>query len=1068
MSRLGWYSRRLRSMGVREVLSRATRSAKALRSRVADAPHVSDLIGSHDSEVILERFRSGVDRPVLLDRQRAQAIRDDNPAFVASLVGAADRAVQNSFQFFGYPAVTLTSPIDWHYDPLSDIHWPNLPSRRINHRVGAGDVKWIWELNRLQHLPWLAQAWLFTGDSRYERAAFEHLDSWIEQNEPGHGIAWRGAFEAGIRAISIAIAVQGFRDSAELTRARFDRILTIMAQSGERCWNDRSLFSSANNHLVGEMAGLAVIALLFPELAASSEWEASAVSMLSAEAGKQILADGAGAEQAIGYQLFTVELLHLVATLLTQRDGHAPKAITDAITRSALFLTVVIGDQDPAPRYGDDDGGFALRLGPEPVRTVREHLGLVSPCSWGVAAGGVGADTLTAQWYQSMNRSCSVEPAVDSAAQGVEQPSAFYARNGGLVVLRDGRRRTTMDIGPLGYLSIAAHGHADALAVTLSIDGQDLISDPGTGSYYGHPDWRRSMRSTRAHATVSIDGQDQSINGGSFMWAGHARTRVHRIDLDAGVVDAEHDGYTRLPGRPIHRRWLIARPGESAQLVVDMITGAGVHEVRSSWPLHPSLDIQRTEFGHSISRNGSTIAQLQHASTASLAIDEVRGDRRQNLGWWSERLESRIPAWWLSAVANAELPILIATLINPMDGPVAQDLAVDLKHDEITAHWEENGTIRTVNIPISDAGLPEIPRALWVSTSMSTRGGISTYVRNMRSTELWRQWNITHVSTHRNGAMATRVAVFAVGYSRFVWQLSTNRPQIVHIHMSSYGSFARKFMMMWTAKAFRVPVVLHVHGSQFNEFSVRAPRAIRRLIRATLERADAVIALGNAWAADLHRIAPLARIDVVPNAIRPNQPVPHRRHNPIHIVFLGELGERKGTFVLLEAWARLTAHLGTESARLTLAGDGEVDRARALTSSLNIDASVDIRGWLSEADVEALLSDAQVLVLPSLHEGQPMAILEAMSRGMCVIASDVGGIPEMLGESGGILVSPGDVEALSAALQVALTNDDLRSHYGAAALQRTEGEFNIDLAAGRIDRLYRTIMQRRDSGRLAP
>lgn len=702
MSVPGWYARRLRSMGAREILWRATKKLETARTSRTRVDGTRAVTGSLDPRVALERFRSGTGRPILLDRQRAQTIRDENPELVDSLLSAADLAVQHSFQFFGYPAATLGRPINWHYDPIANVHWPQNSSHRINHRFVDGDAKWIWELNRLQHLPWLAQAWLFSGDARYERAAFEHLDSWIAQNPPGRGIAWRGAFEAGIRAISIAIALQGLRDSDELTVDRFDRIRTVLAESARRCWQDRSLYSSANNHLVGEMAGLAVVALMFPELESASEWEASAVRILSAEADKQILADGAGAEQAVGYQIFTVELLQVVAALLLERDGHAPTAILGAIARSAAYLSAVIEVDDPEPRYGDCDEGFALRLGPEAVPTVRGHLNTVSAFTSVAAGHGLGGSTLTALWYRAAARCTTIEAAKPTAVVRPGESSGLYSPDGGLVVLRTGRRRTTMDVGPLGYLSIAAHGHADALAITVSLDGQDVISDPGTGSYYGHPGWRPSMRGTRAHATVCIDRQDQSINAGPFMWLRHAHTRVREVDLAAGVVDAEHDGYTRLPGHPVHRRWLIAPRNDRSQLVVDMITGSGHHEVRASWPLHPSLDAKPIPRGHIVSRDDSAVAQLLYASTVPLRIDAERGNVVENLGWWSDRFESRTPAWWLGAVGNTELPIVIATLITPMDGHVTDGLSVELQSGRITVHWKENGEARAVDIPVRE------------------------------------------------------------------------------------------------------------------------------------------------------------------------------------------------------------------------------------------------------------------------------------------------------------------------------------------------------------------------------
>ena len=709
MATLGWYARRLRSMDKRELLWRTRRAGLSLLPATRwdqrpDMVLVSD--GKPDWEHALERFRADANRPVLLDRQHALAISEHTPTLVAGLLDSADRVAKYSFRYFGHPEVSLKQPINWQYDPIAKVQWPDVDSRRIDHRVAAGDAKWIWELNRLQHLPWLAQAWLFTGDSRYSSAAFEQLDSWIDQNPPGQGIAWRGAFEAGVRAISIAVALQGLRDAPELTVERYRRIVRVLANSAWRCWRDRSRFSSANNHLIGEMAGLAVVAILLPELKLACGWEKRAVETLCVEADRQIMSDGSGAEQAVGYQMFAVELLHVVAALLAQRDGGAPRPIAEAIARSSAFLAAVVGQDDPDPRYGDNDEGFALRLGPEPVRTVRDHLGIVAASGFGTVSTEAGRDSLGAQWYGAVAQSVRAPGfAADSARAPTTGPDSHFAADGGLVVLRDGRRRVTMDVGPLGYLSIAAHGHADALAVTLSDDGQDLIGDPGTGSFYGHPQWRAMMRGTRAHATVSVDGQDQSVIGGAFLWSQHAHTHVRGVDLSAGVVDAEHDGYTRLKGRVMHRRWLIAPPENRAVLIVDLISGDGIHEVRTSWPLHPSLEVRRVEGGHTVWRNESRVLQILYAASAKSTHDQIRGDTSRNLGWWSHRLESRTPAWWLSAACVAATPLVMATLLTPGDGVSTVDLNVTSQDGRIETTWAEGGAPRYVTIEIAGSAV---------------------------------------------------------------------------------------------------------------------------------------------------------------------------------------------------------------------------------------------------------------------------------------------------------------------------------------------------------------------------
>lgn len=675
-------------------------SRQLLRSGQPSVGRQALLQGSpgEDWDKAFQSFRSGTSRPVLLDRHRAARIAADHPQYLPSLIQSAEAAANLSFQFFGYPMVELPRPVDWNYDPIAGHKWPTRASDRFGRAPAGGDVKWIWELNRLQHLPLLAEAWLFTGDARYSVAAFDQLDSWIEQNPPGRGIAWRGAFECGIRAISIAIALQGLRDAAELTPERFRRVVKLLAASADRCWEERSLFSSANNHLVGEMAGLAVVSMLVPELRNAAGWERNAIRTLSIEAPKQILADGAGAEQAVGYQMFTVELLNLVAVLMAQRDGSPPAPIRAAIARSSSYLATLVDGGDPPPRYGDDDGGFALRLGAQRKRTIHDHLGIVSV--FGGAVPGVPAhNTLDAEWLRRAaaevpGYDAKADPAIDALAE----TGSFVADHGGLAVLRAQATTMTVDVGPLGYLSIAAHGHADALNVTLSVAGDEIISDPGTGSYHGHPEWRAVLRGTRAHATVCVDGENQSVAGGPFFWRRHASVKVRGIDLESGIVDAQHDGYERLPGRVFHRRWVLAPPKGRTQLIIDLITGKGQHSCLQNWTLHPSLDVLPCQSGHVLSRENQTVGQLLYAASADVEIGQVRGDRDSNLGWWSDELESRTPAWWLSASCKTDLPLVMVALFSPSDGIATENLSVKPREDLIEVDWTEGGQTRSVKV----------------------------------------------------------------------------------------------------------------------------------------------------------------------------------------------------------------------------------------------------------------------------------------------------------------------------------------------------------------------------------
>ncbi|MEP9415048.1 alginate lyase family protein [Gordonia sp. VNQ95] len=708
MSRLSWYADRLRSMSPAEIGWRVVTTARS-RSPLPTRPA---RLTAQEWGAAHAAFRAGHNRPILLDRARAQRIAREHPRDTAALIAAADDAVALRFGWFGYPTAQLATPVDWNHDPVADVTWPSIAASRIDHRTAGGDVKWIWELNRLQHLPWLAQAWLITGDDVYANAAFAQLDSWIAQNPPGTGIAWRGGFEAGVRAISVAIALQGLRESPQFTEDRFVAAAGILAASAQRCWAGRSLFSSANNHLIGEMAGLATVALILPDLPDAQRWERNAVRTLITHANRQILPDGSGAEQAVGYQIFTAELLLVVARLIALRDGTAPPALTDAIGRSTRFLAATVGTGDPAPRYGDDDEGFALRLDAEPTRTVRSHLAIVGRA--------LGDRTLTRRGTESLTGAWLADPHAPHSETTV--PDSFHAPDAGLVVLRSGRRRLTMDVGPLGFLSIAAHGHADALSITLADDGREIITDPGAGSYYGTPQRRTVHRGTRVHATVTVDGADQSVIGGPFLWNDHAAVRIRSVDLEAGIVDAEHDGYQRLSQPVTHRRWLIAAPDRPEIVVVDLLTGTGSHRATVSWPLAPSIhaDTVAATDGDETGAAAATLTDprdrqagthhLVTAATTPLRTEVHRGDPASHLGWWSERLEKAIPATLLGMSGHAELPIAMVSVLTP-DEPVTEltirqntDLS-EFPQENLVIDWRFHAQSHSLDIAIAKDGV---------------------------------------------------------------------------------------------------------------------------------------------------------------------------------------------------------------------------------------------------------------------------------------------------------------------------------------------------------------------------
>ncbi|WP_260755499.1 alginate lyase family protein [Mycobacterium sp. SMC-8] len=705
MSSLVWYAGRAARMSPREAVWRTRRLIDALTGRdgLREHPDAKMLSGTPvDWDDLREQFRRSASRPVLLDRERARRMAQTHPDAMQRLLAEAGRLLAGERTYLGYDTVNVGTAVDWNFDPNSGYRWPTAPGHRIDHRVAPSDAKWIWELNRLQHLPILSQAWLLTGVPNFAETALDHLDSWLDQNPVGTGIAWRGAFESGIRATSVGIALQGLRHSPAMTTRRYRRAVRMLDVSARYCWHARSRFSSANNHLIGEMSGLAAIHLLFPELSFPAALFRSALDTMAAEAERLILADGAGAEQSVTYQIFTAEMLATVVVLLRLGGHDVPAALPAALSRGANYLVSLVGSEDPDPRYGDDDDSFALRLGAEPKRTVRQHLGIVAATTGDQLIARHGENTVTAACFAD---ALGTDISGTGARVGVAGalPSS-YAADGGMVVLRSARRRLTVDVGPLGYLSTAAHGHADALSVTLSVEGRELIVDPGTGSFYGDPVVRSVHRGTRVHPTVCVDGIDQSQQGGPFFWRSHAQTTVHAVDLARGIVDAEHNGYLRIADPVRHRRWIIAPPGELTVAVVDLLDGRSEHDIAVAWPLHPDCEVAPTTCGHLVTREGAAVLSLHYAATVTLDCEQIRADSSSRLGWWSGRLENRTPAWLVGIRCRAAAPVAVVSLLRTGDCEDPLVPSIVRNGSALTVRWFDQCSERVLTIGTSRAG----------------------------------------------------------------------------------------------------------------------------------------------------------------------------------------------------------------------------------------------------------------------------------------------------------------------------------------------------------------------------
>ena len=304
---------------------------------------------------------------------------------------------------------------------------------------------------------------------------------------------------------------------------------------------------------------------------------------------------------------------------------------------------------------------------------------------------------------------------------------------------------------------------------------------------------------------------------------------------------------------------------------------------------------------------------------------------------------------------------------------------------------------------------------------------------------------------------------FARATARLAGCFVAGKADLVHIHMAEYGSVLRKGILIAMARAFGVPVVLHLHGGRFPKHFKDSSPIMRWAIRRMMAMTSEIVVLGEFWrdwVAEAFGPEARQRTTLLHNAV-PGPTKPPVRDDaedgfagPVRLLFLGRLIKLKGIDVLLNALASPACR--DRNWQVTIAGDGDLETYRSLATELGIADRVTFTGWLDQTGCRRELANAHVLVQPSMFEGLPMSVLEAMAEGLTIVATPVGSVPDAIadGETG-LLVPPGDVAALADTLSRVIDDRTLRRNLGAGARARWERQFDVAVFRERLLEIYR-------------
>ena len=589
MSPLLWYSHRLRAMEPAEIAAHVRKKI----FQCLDARRLPDWSSPG--------LASTVDFPKLPRPEDAPAILRE------ALARDTKEILAGRWKAFGHLAIQVDDPPAWHKDYLAGKNLAtNESSFTLNHRElpGRADIKLIWELSRWHQLVRLAMAGYVLGDKRAGLKCVEWLADWARRNPPCRGWNWTSALEAGMRLVqftwiealmnsvlpascrqsSSLESPNGQRDAADTLEAR-DANPALARLRGEVlpahvwfAWRYRSFGSSANNHLIGELAGLILAVARWPEL---SRWATSLEDLhrlWEREVLAQFAEDGGNREQALNYHLFSWEFCWQARAALLAAGHRISSDVEERLRRAARFFWEVQVRREPWD-YGDSDNAFVSPL------FVGEKSALIEWRDW-LSRSTTNAGATLDYWLGDPPQ-CWPPLGRSEPPHTVPGNDWWVFPDSGCAICESGQWWLRWDLSPLGYLKTAAHGHLDALHLSIWFHGIAIVVDPGTGAYYADPNLRTWLASREAHNGPSPTLWSHPVRLGSFLWSKPPVAPRWNADDGGGLV-----ADWRLANGSMRRRVMRLGTQDGWQVEDSLQSWAGTADFGVRWQFAPGVYVK--------------------------------------------------------------------------------------------------------------------------------------------------------------------------------------------------------------------------------------------------------------------------------------------------------------------------------------------------------------------------------------------------------------------------------------------------------------------------------------------
>lgn len=554
------------------------------------------------------------------------------PGGLNDIMAKAKKAVGHVVDLLGSGPLELGAEIDWHKDYKSGFSWPPTYIRSIeyNNPERPSDVKFPWEVSRMQWLIPAGQAYLLTGDERYAMKVRDVLTSWINNNSYAYSVNWTCTMEVALRIFSWTWFFHVFHQSRAWNEANFQaKFLTSLYQHGE--FTERHLERSDinGNHYTADAAGLVFAGLFFGNGKGSTRWLELGWQILIDELPRQVYPDGVDFELSVPYHRLVLELFTLPAMFRKVNGYDVPEFYRERLLAMAKFTASYSRPEGTVPLWGDADDARVLPFGSQSINDHRYLLGWLG--------NALNSDGLIDFFSGSRSEiywllGTEAASSLPQRQLAEKKPSSIFFPDGGFCVLQNGLDHVFIDCGPVGLGGRGGHGHNDCLSFEACLDGVPLISDCGAYLYTASYAERNNFRSTSYHNTPQIDKEEiNRFIRPDYLWNLHddARPEVKAFKADprSDLFVGAHSGYERLssPVKPVRTLMLVHQ--QHMLIINDSFEGEGKHLVEIPYHTVP---------GAAIYRVASNVLRLQ------------AGDKRFQMTWHGDDWQVEVDDWRVS------------------------------------------------------------------------------------------------------------------------------------------------------------------------------------------------------------------------------------------------------------------------------------------------------------------------------------------------------------------------------------------------------------------------------------